>query len=600
MFHFFGTACDSLSSNSDTKIVGGKNASQSYNFFATISDGRFSPMCGGSFIEENIVVTAAHCVDNLGTNLYVARGLASMSDASNFENWQKVASIIVHPNYDPLNMENDIALLFINRNSDANDLSSQSVGNPLKGQNVINIERLQSPKKDELLTAIGFGNATSVGDLRFDELQEVNLSVLSSEQCKLANPNLKETGSQICAGDLTSGLVDSCQGDSGGPLFGVDKNGNFILKGIVSYGEACAQKNSPGFYTDVFYYRKWIDLEIKNQEKKLQVIRKSSLVEIIENQCFNSNLHDTFEFDDERFLAQTLFLQVSDPQTISASSYGLHKDLNVVNQCVVDYSKEKQIVVNYIADENLNFEAYIKVGKSSHYKAKVTASGNTKLDCLNLETYATPNLIQLNSEHGSMKGTLLKAQISSDKLEPLDLTRSIQSSSAHPDAALDRAVLKQSCEFKGFSTELYLSEDQKWIVQHNSPTNQSIYGLESFDPDYSSLTARISELASDSGKLEIVNKSETDMLVSWKLSCIFKFTLENSKTAQKFISSEIDPTTGASSVLVAASNFPADGVVKPNQTASYTILIEEFDADQISPTSCALNDIPIEVIHHEP
>lgn len=56
---------------------------------------------------------------------------------------------------------------------------------------------------------------------------------------------------QICA--YASGR-DSCQGDSGGPLVI-----NNRLAGIVSWGYGCAKHLFPGAYTEIAYYRKWID-----------------------------------------------------------------------------------------------------------------------------------------------------------------------------------------------------------------------------------------------------------------------------------------------------------------------------------------------------
>ena len=51
----------------------------------------------------------------------------------------------------------------------------------------------------------------------------------------------------LCAG-YRDGGKDSCKGDSGGPLMVRQKDGRWVLVGLVSAGFSCGQPGQPGIY----------------------------------------------------------------------------------------------------------------------------------------------------------------------------------------------------------------------------------------------------------------------------------------------------------------------------------------------------------------
>ena len=81
------------------------------------------------------------------------------------------------------------------------------------------------------------------------------------DNCKHVYPYY-DTSKQMCAGNHQYSK-DSCQGDSGGPLM-FEANDQWIVSGVVSFGDECAKVNRPGVYARVSAYLLWIRSTITN------------------------------------------------------------------------------------------------------------------------------------------------------------------------------------------------------------------------------------------------------------------------------------------------------------------------------------------------
>ena len=109
-----------------------------------------------------------------------------------------------------------------------------------------------------MATTTGWGAMTEIGPTSH-VLREVDVPTISNEICKTRGFNVTE--SMLCAGGIEG--KDACQGDDGGPLF-VNKDGNPVVIGVVSWGRGCGRVGLPGIYARISPARSWIDSTVKS------------------------------------------------------------------------------------------------------------------------------------------------------------------------------------------------------------------------------------------------------------------------------------------------------------------------------------------------
>lgn len=245
--------------------------------------------CGGSYLGNGTIVTAAHCVDgNANTPVYVLVGnnSADMKDefcltggdsgdndycrtspAPGYDDSGYViydgpesnlypvtmGDFIVHQAYSSSSFRNDIALLQLDSAP-----SNPALVLPSSDQ----FKALADSGVQNSVVVIGHGDVISDSDSStFDgspQLLEATLTPKTDVFCTSRFPTSFDSTKMVCAGDTGATVQDSCQGDSGGPLF--DPTTNTLL-GIVSFGPSrCADPSTPyAVYTDVYQYVEWIE-----------------------------------------------------------------------------------------------------------------------------------------------------------------------------------------------------------------------------------------------------------------------------------------------------------------------------------------------------
>lgn len=234
------------------RIVGGGTVDNSdkYPFMATIwyLDGDdFLFKCGASYIGKRYFLTAAHCLKDRELKKIVVR--MGNSNLYKMPLTLRVEKAYIHPKFTPSNLKNDIAILEVKQ--DIPDEFNFPVKIPCHHmQNICyNI--------GHTVRVLGYGKDQEGANANhLSELKEVDVKVKSIEESKYHKNMI--TSEMFLAGDVVGNVVkDACAGDSGGPCLKYLKD-NWVLIGIVSWGNGCGRRLTPGVYTKVLNYNDWI------------------------------------------------------------------------------------------------------------------------------------------------------------------------------------------------------------------------------------------------------------------------------------------------------------------------------------------------------
>lgn len=224
----------------DGRIVGGENTTIEEFPWQVSMEFMGSHRCGGSIIASNKIVTAAHCVR--GVILKYLQVRVGATHVGKDGQLVGVMKIIEHEDYNIPSLNNDIALLFLDKDLIFDD-THQPIPLPIHGRNV---------PAGSIALVTGWG-ALEQGGPSPSQLQYVAVPIVEDGLCEVAVRGVIPQ-TMICAGRYVEGGADSCQGDSGGPLVV-----SGVLQGVVSWGYGCAQEKLPGVYTRVSNFRNWID-----------------------------------------------------------------------------------------------------------------------------------------------------------------------------------------------------------------------------------------------------------------------------------------------------------------------------------------------------
>ncbi len=224
-----------------------KSASTDYPWVASIwhsgpKDDYYYPICSGSLITQDAVLTAAHCLTAKGT--YLVQMASDTLNGESEDTFYEIVAIWKHPRYDNETLINDVGLLKLT--------NFQNEVKPMALAAKADLAAVRNIQKFEMF---GWGNdqyGNYSKNLGYTKLK--NLTKVASDLFAVDDFN---PISEIAAGRYIKRLgvyAGSGDGDSGGPLVATI-NGVKKIVGITSWGQEDDDSKAPTAFVNVAYQR---------------------------------------------------------------------------------------------------------------------------------------------------------------------------------------------------------------------------------------------------------------------------------------------------------------------------------------------------------
>ncbi|KAL7977532.1 hypothetical protein Chor_009481 [Crotalus horridus] len=227
------------------RIAGGVNAQPGEWRWQVSIQFRNQHVCGGSLINDQWVVTAAHCFFEIEKEIHVERwsvllGSLKLTGRRGRGSKRNVSMIIPYENYTSYEMGHDIALVHLAKPVHFN--------------------------RDIAPICLPYADHLHLPDPM--PLQEITMDLLTVDTCNCIYSNLRNRRiinpalpGMVCA--LTPDRKRGpCKGDSGGPLVCLE-NGRWFQAGVMSSSLSCTQFYGPTLLTDTRAYANWIQHHVE-------------------------------------------------------------------------------------------------------------------------------------------------------------------------------------------------------------------------------------------------------------------------------------------------------------------------------------------------
>ncbi|XP_074086582.1 inactive serine protease PAMR1 [Macrotis lagotis] len=243
---------------------------------SSLHKGTWFLICSGALVNERTVVVAAHCVTDLGKSiviktaeLKVVLGKFYRDDDRDEKTIQslRISAIIIHPNYDPILLDSDIAVIKL--------LDKARVSSRVQPICLAALRDFSHFSEDTQITITGWKILTDIRAPGFknDSLRSGVVKVVDSLLCEQQYEDhgiqVSITDNMFCAQQDSMAPSNICPAETGG-IAAVSLPGkaspepSWHLMGLVSWGyDKTCNLNLYTAYTKVLPFKDWIEKNMK-------------------------------------------------------------------------------------------------------------------------------------------------------------------------------------------------------------------------------------------------------------------------------------------------------------------------------------------------